>query len=158
MNEIPIIQITYLYLLLRSSFFFDLHFLVIFSPVGLYHCYKRPTPAKIFAAMYVVLAVYFASVMVRLLLVLAPAVSIMGGIGVSTTVRYFTKSLRSLVIVEKPSTNPEKKDKKRRRAPIEVSILALLFITYLVSIYIFHANFAGAEAYSSPSIILCNNF
>ena len=43
----------------------------------------------IFAAIYVVLAVYFAGVMVRLLLVLAPAVSVMGGIGLSQTIRYF---------------------------------------------------------------------
>ena len=62
-----------------SSFFFDLHYLIIFSPIGLYYCSKRPTETKIFASIYVVLAVYFASVMVRLLLVLAPAVSIMSG-------------------------------------------------------------------------------
>ncbi len=52
----------------------------------------------IFTAMYVVLAVYFASVMVRLLLVLAPAVSICGGIGASYTIRYLTRSLRSMII------------------------------------------------------------
>ena len=52
----------------------------------------------------------------------------------------------------------KKKPKERKKAPPEISILALLFITYLVSIYIFHANAAGAEAYSSPSIILCNEY
>lgn len=26
---------------------------------------------------------------------------------------------------------------------------------YMICIYTFHANYAGAEAYSSPSIILC---
>lgn len=69
-----------------SSFFFDLHFLILFTPVGLYYCYKKPTEAKIFLAIYTVFSVYFASVMVRLLLVLAPAVSMMSGIGVSWTV------------------------------------------------------------------------
>ena len=44
-----------------SSFFFDLHFLVILTPVGLYYCFKKPTQGKLFAAIYVVLAVYFAS-------------------------------------------------------------------------------------------------
>mgnify|MGYP000861728854 CR=1 FL=1 len=66
----------------------------MFTPVGLYYCFKKPTNTKIFAAIYVVLAVYFASVMVRLLLVLAPAVSVMAGIGVSSTVRFFVKSIR----------------------------------------------------------------
>jgi dolichyl-diphosphooligosaccharide---protein glycosyltransferase len=70
-----------------SSFFFDLHFLMLFTPIGLYKCFKNPNPGRIFIGLYVVLAVYFASVMVRLLLVLAPAVCIMSGIGISWTLR-----------------------------------------------------------------------
>jgi len=81
-----------------SSFFFDLHFLVILSPIGLYYCFKKPNEGKIFISIYVVLAVYFASVMVRLLLVLAPAVSVMAGIGASNVVRFFTKSLRHMMV------------------------------------------------------------
>jgi dolichyl-diphosphooligosaccharide--protein glycosyltransferase len=49
-------------------------------------------------AIYTVFAVYFASVMVRLLLVLAPAVSIMAGIGISWTIKLFTKSIREFFI------------------------------------------------------------
>lgn len=56
---------------------------MFFMPVGLWYCFKNPNYGKIFAGMYVVLAVYFASVMIRLLLVLAPAACIVGGIGVS---------------------------------------------------------------------------
>jgi len=43
--------------------------------------------------------------MVRLLLVLAPAVSIMGGIGVSSFVRFFTKSLRACVLPQRKTVN-----------------------------------------------------
>jgi len=46
------------------------------------------------------------------------------------------------------------KNKKSPGAPIEASFIALGLIVYLVCIYIFHATFTGAEAYSSPSIIL----
>ena len=46
----------------------------------------------IFAALYVVLAVYFAGVMVRLLLVLAPAVCVIGGVGISTALHSLRKS------------------------------------------------------------------
>lgn len=66
-----------------SSYFFDLHYLMIFTPVGLWYCYKKPNYGKIFAGIYVVLSVYFASVMIRLLLVMAPAACVVGGIGVS---------------------------------------------------------------------------
>lgn len=130
-----------------SSFFFDLHYLILFSPVGLYYCYYKPTETKIFGALYTVLGVYFASVMVRLLLVLAPAVSIMAGIGISWAFRKFAKSVRSFILpkIEKP---------KKYRIPPEIAIIGLVILGYYCSIYVLHANFAGSEAYASPSIIL----
>ena len=109
----------------------------------------------IFTAMYVVLAVYFASVMVRLLLVLAPAVSICGGIGASYTIRYLTKSLRSMLVTQRPK--PSRSNKKSfKPAPLEVVVIGILFISYLSTTFVFHATIAGGEAYSSPSVILSN--
>lgn len=66
-----------------GSFFFDFQVLLVLTPPGLYFCFKKNTDGLIFAALYVILAVYFASVMVRLLLVLAPAICIMAAIGTS---------------------------------------------------------------------------
>jgi len=138
-----------------SSFFFDLHFLVVLTPIGFFYCYKKVSDSKIFAAMYVVLAVYFASVMVRLLLVLAPAVAIMAGIGASYCIRFFTKSIRVLFIKPKTRVDADGKPKKAKRyAPPEIAFIGILFIIYLSSIYVLHSNFTGSEAYSSPSIIL----
>jgi len=77
-----------------SSFYFDLHYLIVFTPIGLYYNSKKTNLLKIFVCLYVVLAVYFASVMVRLLLVLAPAVVIVGSIGLSNITRRLTKSIR----------------------------------------------------------------
>lgn len=126
-----------------SSFFFDLHYLIFFAPVGFYYCFKKPTEARLFAAIYLFLSVYFASVMVRLLLVLAPAVCIMAAIGLSTLITFFSKSLRGTV---KPG---------KKRAPWEISALGIALLVYLASTYVFHATFTGAEAYSSPSVVLC---
>lgn len=71
---------------------------MIFTPVGLYYCFKNINYGKIFVGIYVVLSVYFSSVMVRLLLVMAPAACIVGGIGVSWLIRYFTKAIRIALI------------------------------------------------------------
>jgi dolichyl-diphosphooligosaccharide--protein glycosyltransferase len=49
-------------MIFRSSFFFDLHFLVILTPIGLYTCFKKKSDGAYFAAIYVVLSVYFASI------------------------------------------------------------------------------------------------
>jgi dolichyl-diphosphooligosaccharide--protein glycosyltransferase len=72
--------------------------LVVFCPIGLYYAYNKASDGLLFSALYVVLSVYFASVMVRLLLVLAPAVCIAAGIGASVIVRFFTKSLREILV------------------------------------------------------------
>lgn len=48
-----------------TSFFFDLHICVVFSPVGLYFLFKDVTDAKIFTIIYGTVAWYFAGVMVR---------------------------------------------------------------------------------------------
>ena len=130
-----------------SSYFFDLHFLMFFMPLGLWYCFKNPNYGKIFAGIYVVLAVYFASVMIRLLLVLAPAACIVGGIGVSRTIRFFTKSIRLSIL-------GDKKGKQSKRVPVEIAVLGLLFLAYMMSTYVLHSNFTGAEAYASPSIIM----
>ena len=81
-----------------SSFYFDLQFLVFFFPLGLYYCFKDLNNANIFIVLYGTLrfgfvsaggnglmsrSIYFAGVMVRLILVLAPVACILGGIGMS---------------------------------------------------------------------------
>lgn len=66
-----------------SSYFFDIHFPIFFSPVGLYYIYKNRQHNITFIGIYAVLSVYFASVMIRLLLVFAPAACISAAIGLS---------------------------------------------------------------------------
>mmetsp|Transcript_68254 Transcript_68254/g.94880 ORF Transcript_68254/g.94880 Transcript_68254/m.94880 type:complete len:245 (+) Transcript_68254:205-939(+) len=134
-----------------SSYFFDLHYLMVFSPVGLWYCFKKPNYGKIFIGIYVVLSVYFASVMIRLLLVMAPAACIAGGIGVSHTMRFLTKSIRISLLGE----DKEKRGKKpKTRLPAVIAIMGLLMLASFISTYVLHSNFTGAEAYASPSIIM----
>ena len=51
-------------------------------PVGLFFSLFNPNPGKIFIALYGVISLYTSCVMIRLMLVLAPAVSILSAIGV----------------------------------------------------------------------------
>lgn len=137
-----------------ASFFFDLHYLMVFTPIGLWYCSKNPNQGKIFVIMYVVLAVYFASVMVRLLLVLGPATCICGGIGVSALFRIFTKAIRTGLIGEDFEKAYKKRRTPKNRIPADISIIGLVLLGFFMSTYIFHSHFSGAEAYSNPSIIL----
>jgi len=91
-----------------------------------------------FLAIYVILSMYFASLMVRLLLVLSPAVAIASGIGLSSVARNLAKSIRS------PTPF----------LPKISSIFGLIIVTYLCSTFIFHGTIMGSEVYSNPSVVL----
>lgn len=66
-----------------SSYFFDIHFAIFFTPVGLYYIFNNRKNNIVFMGIYVALSVYFASVMIRLLLVFAPAACVTAAIGIS---------------------------------------------------------------------------
>jgi dolichyl-diphosphooligosaccharide--protein glycosyltransferase len=80
-----------------TSFFFDLHVIVVFVPVGLCAAFlhggdavragrrrRQLTDLSLFAVLYVVLASYFSSIMVRLILILTPAAASVAGYGATT--------------------------------------------------------------------------
>ncbi|VDM84328.1 unnamed protein product [Strongylus vulgaris] len=67
------------------SFFFDLHITAAVFPVGLWYCVKNVNDERVFIILYAVSAVYFAGVMVRLMLTLTPAVCVLSGIAFSFT-------------------------------------------------------------------------
>merc|ERR1712088_1191097 len=76
-----------------SSFYFDLQILTMLFPAGLYYCFKNLSDHNIFVILYGVTSVYFAGVMVRLMLVLAPVMCILGGIAVSASLTTYLKYL-----------------------------------------------------------------
>ncbi|KAL1227248.1 Dolichyl-diphosphooligosaccharide--protein glycosyltransferase subunit STT3B [Trichinella spiralis] len=66
------------------AFFFDLHVLVASFPAGLWFCCKNLNDVRIFAILYSITAVYFAGVMIRLMLTLTPVVCVLAGITFSS--------------------------------------------------------------------------
>ncbi|KAJ9453394.1 Dolichyl-diphosphooligosaccharide--protein glycosyltransferase subunit STT3 [Diplonema papillatum] len=144
-----------------GTYFFDLHLLAYALPVGVFFCMKKGTDAAIFIVVYGMATVYFSGVMVRLMLVLAPAACILGGIGLS---EMLTRFLEACLWPAKTSTSPGDRPKKNRRsddkdASNEQITFALrwtfLFgLIWVMMTYTMHCTWAGAEAYSSPSIIL----
>ena len=65
------------------SFFFDLHILACVFPAGLWYCIKHINDERVFIVLYALSAVYFAGVMVRLMLTLTPCVCVLSAIAFS---------------------------------------------------------------------------
>ena len=137
-----------------ATFFFDLQFLLVFSVVGLYFCLQKTTPAKLFIAFYMVVCIYLASLMIRLLLVVAPALCILSGIGVSKLMR---KAIKAIVNSPSNKKQPESESKGTSSmirflfGAIVIAVLAVMSIKFVL-----HGSIVGAEVYSSPSVILSN--
>ena len=144
-----------------SSFYFDLQILTILFPAGLYYCFTRLTDHNIFIILYGVTSVYFAGVMVRLMLVLAPVMCIMGGIAVSASLTTYIRYLDfgnlgggSQAKVDKKSkykgsSSTSDTSSKEYVAMFFVGLMTLFLVTYAM-----HCVWATSEAYSSPSIVL----
>lgn len=134
-----------------SSFYFDLQMLTFLFPTGLYFCFKQPTDANIFIILYGVTSIYFAGVMVRLMLVLAPVMCILGGMGVSAMLLSYAKNL-DVAATSKRSSGA----KTERNFPYknEVSWGVISILSGFLITYAWHCTWVTAEAYSSPSIVL----
>eukprot|EP00761_Pharyngomonas_kirbyi_P010244 gb/GECH01010263.1/.p1 GENE.gb/GECH01010263.1/~~gb/GECH01010263.1/.p1 ORF type:complete len:707 (+),score=129.94 gb/GECH01010263.1/:1-2121(+) len=144
-----------------ASFFFDLHILTFLLPVGLYFCLQDLTDASLFIVLYGMAAVYFAGVMVRLMLVLAPAACVLSAIGISRVLRTYMASIKqassaSSSASSSSSTPRSKKDRSRSgsKIPVEASLVLVAAIAFFLVFYTIHCSWVTSEAYSSPSIVL----
>lgn len=70
-----------------SSYFMDIHVMVMLMPIGLVFCFRPFTDATLFLVLYGITAVYFSGVMVRLMLVLAPAACCLAALAVNELLR-----------------------------------------------------------------------
>ncbi|XP_032510686.1 dolichyl-diphosphooligosaccharide--protein glycosyltransferase subunit STT3A [Danaus plexippus] len=133
-----------------SSFYFDLQVLVFLFPAGLYFCFTKLTDANIFIILYGVLSIYFAGVMVRLMLVLAPVMCIVSGVAASSLLSLHVKD------IEPKAEKPDKKKKHENNLVFrsEVGALFVMVLCGLLVSYVFHCTWVTSEAYSSPSIVL----
>ncbi|KFW90129.1 Dolichyl-diphosphooligosaccharide--protein glycosyltransferase subunit STT3B, partial [Phalacrocorax carbo] len=119
------------------SFFFDLHILVCTFPAGLW-----------FFALYAISAVYFAGVMVRLMLTLTPVVCMLSAIAFSNVFeRYLGDDMKR--------ENPPIEDSKEGLGPNIKNIVTMLMLMLLM-MFAVHCTWVTSNAYSSPSVVLAS--
>ncbi|CAM6039414.1 unnamed protein product [Sphagnum compactum] len=144
-----------------SSFMFDFHILLILFPAGLYFCFKKLNDATIFIIIYGMTSLYFAGVMVRLILVATPAVCLISAVAVSATLKNLSVLYREKApAVTSAKTSASQKASAKsgidQKLPFqqEGSLLLVLGSLYLLVNFVFHCTWVTSEAYSSPSIVL----
>lgn len=157
------------------SFFFDLHILVCTFPVGLWYCIKKVNDERVFVILYAISAVYFAGVMVRLMLTLTPVVCMLSGVAFSSLLEVFLKedtAPERVASEDNEEVSTEKKgmyDKagKLKHRPKHDSAhepntgigsnlksVVIVAILMLLMMFAVHCTWVTSNAYSSPSIVL----
>ncbi|KAF5274089.1 hypothetical protein FQR65_LT04487 [Abscondita terminalis] len=158
------------------SFFFDLHVLVTTFPAGLWYCIKNINDERVFVVLYALSAVYFAGVMVRLMLTLTPVVCMLSGVAFSVLLDLFlreedthrsgdsdaddeqtTSSNRRLY--DKAGRVPKMKHEQVRESDgIGANIRSIIIVVMLLLLMLFavHCTWVTSNAYSSPSIVLAS--
>jgi dolichyl-diphosphooligosaccharide--protein glycosyltransferase len=131
-----------------TSFFFDLHILVPLAPVGLFTLFSNITDGGVFVILYGTLAWYFAGVMVRLMLTLAPIACVLAAIGLSSIMTRFSALLKGSM-QDAPATS-----KSVPSLSPALSIMVLAGAAWLLVLFSYHATYVSSMAYSSPSIVI----
>eukprot|EP01083_Nonionella_stella_P051737 137379_1 len=122
-----------------GTYWFDEHVLTFFTATGILLCFYRVSDANLFAVLYGVFSGYFSNIMIRLMLVVSPAMCVLGAIAISE----FLKS--SLEVVTRLRTAAFKK---------VISLLSVAILMYFLFLFTIHCVWVTSIAYSSPSIVL----
>lgn len=99
---------------------------ILFFIIGLYFTIRKPTNRNIFMLLFAATSLYFATSMVRLLVIFAPAYAILAAIGIFGLVQPFCASLKGT------TKNLAKSKRKLMRVSREYSGLAILVIFALL--------------------------
>uniref|UniRef100_A0A9J8ASP9 dolichyl-diphosphooligosaccharide--protein glycotransferase n=1 Tax=Cyprinus carpio carpio TaxID=630221 RepID=A0A9J8ASP9_CYPCA len=159
------------------SFFFDLHILVCTFPAGLWFCIKNINDERVFVALYAISAVYFAGVMVRLMLTLTPVVCMLSAIAFSSVFEHYLGD--DMKRENPPAEDSSDEDDKRNQGNLydkagkvrkhvseqdrpeeglgpNIKSIVTMLMLMLLMMFAVHCTWVTSNAYSSPSVVLAS--
>ncbi len=113
-----------------GSIYYEMGITLLFFLVGMYFAVKNPTNRNVFLIIFGLTTLYFASSMVRLLVLFAPAFALLASIGVSGMLKPFYTLLRETGSLASKSKRSLQKIGKEYSAIAIVIIFLLLMSSY----------------------------
>lgn len=113
-----------------GSFYYDLGIGAFFMPVGLFFAARNPTNRNLFLIIFGLTSIYFASSMIRLTLLLAPAISLLWALALVQLLRPF------ITIMKEAPAIPRRKTRFATHVGKEFSG-ALLIVMFLLLLFTF---------------------
>ncbi len=128
-----------------GSLFRNFHILTFFMPLGIYYCLKKPTDVNIFILVFGVSAIYFTGSMIRLVLLLAPAASLLSALAIDRILYPYSLSAHGKIALTRRKVRISKSIGRDEAmiAYIVISLLLLTFVFHCVKI---------SEGYAAPEM------
>ena len=129
-----------------STFFRNTGVLIFFLPLSIYYLYQKPTERNILLLLFGFTAIYFAGSMVRLALILAPAVSLLAAQAIDQTLLPFVLAFQERFALSRRKT--------RFIQPLsnEQTAIAFVFIGIITLFALVNATDQAALSTQAPSI------
>ncbi len=130
-----------------STFFRNIGLLIFFVPISIYYLYEKPTERNILVLLFGITAIYFAGSMVRLALILAPAVALLAGKAIDQTLLPFVLTFQERFTLSRRKT--------RFTQPLsnEHTTIAFFFIGLFLLVSVLNATDAAVKSTHAPSIL-----
>lgn len=136
-----------------SSFYFDMNFLIWLFPTGVYLCFNELSNESIFLIIYSVLGSYFAGVMIRLMLTLAPIVCVSAAITMGKIIEVYLNFKE--IFAQNKNEDKDNNNNDKFFNILSKVIIIFTFVFYLF-FYVQHCIWVNSNAYSSPSVVLAS--
>ena len=129
-----------------ATFFRNIGVLIFFIPLSIYYLYQKPTEKNLLLLLFGITAIYFAGSMVRLALILAPAISLLVAAAIDKTLLPFVLAFQERFALSRRKT--------RFIQPLsnEQTAIAFVFIGIVVGFALINASDLAAKSTQAPSI------
>ncbi len=115
-----------------GSFYYDFGIGAFFIPVGLFFAVRNPTNRNIFLTIFGLTSIYFAGSMVRLTLILAPAISLLWALAVVRLTKPFVTVMKEAPIIPRRRMGVEAHVGKEFSGAFLIVMFLLLMFTFVL--------------------------
>lgn len=129
-----------------AAMYYDLGVLVFFVPIGLFFAVQMATDRSIFLSVFVLTSLYFAGSMIRLMLILAPALSLVCALGVVRLVKPFAALLK-----ESPPLSKRKMPRIHMGKEFAAGFLIVIFLLFTLT-YVTGTDFSKDRRSQYPRV------
>jgi len=130
-----------------AAFYYDLELLTFFVPIGLFFATQMATDKSLFLLVFSLTSIYFAASMVRLTLLMAPAICLLCALGVVRIARPFVMLLKE----ETPSAKRKMRFQPRLGKEFSAGFLLVIFLLFTL-VYVIGTDFTVGRASRRPRV------